>query len=471
MKIQDFTGGLATRMRPQFLNVNQGREYNNIDSTKGTLVGDKGSLPTELSLDQYMFYFEEEDVWLSEPAPTAFLEYQGSVYAATGGEAKRYKSGNEFKLGIEAPATNDWSGNTASSPTSGLDGTYTYVLTYYDAVSGIESGPTKPTEEFVVGPTGEVGFIDLPVSTDPQVTDKRLYRVGGTGTAYTLVATIPNGTVVYTDTAADVDIGPGALDTVGFAPAPNGLTFIAEYNGMLFGTLGTRLYFTPVGLPGSWSELNFLVYARTLIGAAKVPNGLVVLTDSEAYLVTGQNSDNLRSRLIDSEQGCVAWESIRSFGNAAVWASRYGICASSGGEATVLSLDPLGELQLAPRSSAVLNRVYYVLDSSGTVYAMDSRFGLVFKTYELGVSSLATKLNALYGWNPDSVVQLLASEETRLPWRYQSPRFVEGSSSELKAYKKIYMQYVGNVNIAISILGHTPVSSPLATCNGNQPRI
>ena len=331
-----------------------------------------------------------------------------------------------------------------------MDGTYVYVLTFYDENSGIESAPSAPTEEYTVGPTGEVSFVDLPVSADPQVTHKRLYRIGGNSTVYTLVAAIPNGTIAYTDTEADADIGPGILETAGTAPAPDGLTHLAEYNGMLFGALGPRLYFSQVGKPGSWSELGFLVYARTVIGAAKVPNGLIVLTDSEAYLVTGQNQDNLRSRLVDSEQGCVAWESIRSFGNAAVWVSRFGICASAGGEATVLSLDALGERRFSPRSSAVLNRVYYMLDSDSFVYAMDSRFNLTFKEFDFGVSSLATKLDALYGWNSDAVLELLSSSES-LPWHYKSPRFIEGSASELKAYKKFYLNYVGNVNVKIYI--------------------
>lgn len=451
MKLQDFTGGLSTRLRPQFLPINQAVEYLNIDSSKGTLVGDKGRSLTELDLDQYMFYFEEEEVWISEPLPTSFLEYQGSVYSADGSAPARYKDGNKYQLGITAPAINDWDATEATAPGSGLSGTYTYVLTFYDINSGIESGPTDPTEEYTVGPEGEISFLDLPVSADPQVTHKRLYRVGGANTLYTLAAEIPNATVVYTDTKADVDLGPDLLQTEGYTPAPNGLTFIAEYNGMLFGCEGPRLYFTPVGLPGSWSVFNFLTYARTVIGCAKVPNGLLVLTDTEAHLVTGQTHTTLRSRLVDSEQGCVAWESVQAFGNTAVWVSRFGICASSGGEALVVSLDRLGPVRFSPQSSAVINKVYYMLDSSGTVTAMDSRFTLTFKNYNFDVSSLAPKINELYGWTSDGVYHLLDEAAAPLEWFYKSPRFVEGGSSELKAYKKFYMYSLGTVNVKILI--------------------
>ena len=38
MKLQDFTGGLATRLRPQYIQLNEGVEYNNINSRVGSLV-------------------------------------------------------------------------------------------------------------------------------------------------------------------------------------------------------------------------------------------------------------------------------------------------------------------------------------------------------------------------------------------------------------------------------------------------
>ena len=38
MKIQQFAGGLSTRLRPQYIQVNEGAQYSNIDNSVGTLA-------------------------------------------------------------------------------------------------------------------------------------------------------------------------------------------------------------------------------------------------------------------------------------------------------------------------------------------------------------------------------------------------------------------------------------------------
>lgn len=450
MKQQVFSGGLAVRQRPQFIQADQGEVFRNIDIAKSTLCSLPDKVKTALSLSQFTFYFQEEDRWLGYDNPTSFVEYQGTVYAVDGATPKRIKGAVTAGIGIQPPSTGDFTGSVV--PGSGdLDGTYSYVLTFYDSTAGIESGPSPVSEDFVVTSPGRVDFAALPVSADPTADKKRLYRIGGTLTAFTLVTELPNATVAYSDTQSDVAIVGEILTTQSDLPAPSTLTHLAQYNGMLFGANGYELNFTPVGAPTAWPAAFGIRYPSRVVGSAATPNGLVVLTVDKTYLITGTDPSNLRSRTLDERLGCVSMESIQEFGPTAVWVSRAGICASGGGQVEILSLDLLGEREYSPVSSAVTNRRYFFTDASGITVCMDARFKLCFYELEFNVRTLASAGLDLYGWSPDGFYKLMADPNELMPFSYKSPRFVEGASSNLKSYKKIYIYAKGDIIINVYI--------------------
>src|SRR5690606_10875789 len=131
MKIQDFTGGMNTRINPQFLGLNEGVAYLNIDSSKGSLVPLKDKQVVDgLSLDQYFYWFKEDEEWVSNPGETSYVETRGRLYWVNGtDEPKMRVSGTTYKLGIANPAT----AITAAIGAAGaLTGTYQYVVTYYN---------------------------------------------------------------------------------------------------------------------------------------------------------------------------------------------------------------------------------------------------------------------------------------------------------------------------------------------------
>lgn len=453
MKIQDFTGGLNNRLNPQFLGLNEGQQCRNVDTTVGSLTPLPGKTEDASlsSLDQYFFWFQEDAEWVSNSGETSYVEDRGRVYWVNGStEPKVRAGGTTSKLGIDNPTT---APTVATGAAGVLTGTYSYVMTYYNSTLQVESGPTPISAD--IAPTAQqVQLTGLDVSADPQVDQKRIYRVGGAVSSYLLVNTITNATTVYVDNKADDDLG-AAISTSDpvYLPAENGFTHIAEYNGMLFAASGNDLRFTPVLVPTAWPATYSLKYPRPVIGSAKVPNGLLVLTDSATYLVTGTNPDNLASRIVDTVQGCTAWQSIREFGNIAVWTSKYGICVSSGGEAEVISRDKLGPVAFAPLSSAVVDRVYYLLNSDGVITAMDSRYSLVFYEIDADVNSLASKVDELYGWTADAVYKLLDPTADPLSMTWESPHYIEGGYSELKGYKKVYAAVEGTLTIKIYLDG------------------
>lgn len=448
MKLQDFSGGLNTRLRPQFLQLNQAVTYKNIDSSKGTIAPLASHAPVDLVLNQYMFYFEAEDEWLSAAVPTSFIEYQQTVYKVDGVAAKRYKNGVETKLGIDAPASAGTQSIVVAA--GGLDGTYTYVQTYYNATDGIESAPSPASAELTVTTAKRISFTGLPVSADPQVTHKRLYRIGGLLTEYALVVQLTNATTVYTDDDADDSIPGDLLTTVGHLPAPNTLEHLAEHNAMLFGANGNELRFTPVGLPTAWPAAYGISFPDSVVGSCSTPVGLLVFTRGRTYIVSGTDPSLLHRRLLDSKQGCVAWQSIQEFGSTAIWVSAEGICTSGGGAVEVVSRSRLGQLSLAPVSSAATDSVYYVLDSSGDAYILDNRHEPCFRTATLDVNTFAAKGNDVYAWSSDGVYKLFSGSGF-LPVEYLSPRFIEGAFTDIKSYKKIYIFCEGDIIVEVYI--------------------
>lgn len=580
MKLQQFTGGLATKRRPQFIGVDEAVVYNNIDSHVGTLAPVKAKEATAIVVDQFNTFYNAQQQWVSNTVLTDFLEFQKTLYSTDRvTRPQKFDGTNTFNLGITAPikltdfTTNlhpnnvedltvrvdpDAAGipivdtryalvNVDSSKFSGalqllvdttgrvsvtaqnsttvepvtsvkadpvtetrkitlkdpkgiiiggsgvevyrlfqnkyyrvgvlatassslddtvedisgnivldnakfgnLVGTLQYVLTYINSAEGVESAISIPSADLDLSDSGDVVLNNLPVSSDPQVDKKRIYRIGGNLTAFTQVVELANTTTSYTDSLKDTDVEGTLVSTVGDGVAPTGLSFLIDAYAMLFGAVGNKLRFTPVGEPDNWPALNFLTYEGDITGLASVANGVLVFTQFRTHLVTGTGPTSLSTQLLSSDQGCIAFESISALGGAAFWLSSDGICASSGGYPEVISKEQLGKFSYDPVDSLVHDEIYYVLHRDGTILAFDFGEGKIFKNFSPNVASIAIANDELYGWSEGILYKLFASA-TPESLSYTSPRFIEGRSTELKTYKKVYIYSKGDIIINIII--------------------
>lgn len=332
---------------------------------------------------------------------------------------------------------------------SKLQGIYQYVVTFYDKTRGRESGPTLPTVEFDLNESGQVNFVDLPISSDPTVTHKRIYRVGGELTTFSLVAELPNSQTIFEDTVPDLDI-IDALTTQNYLPAAIGFNYVTTLNGMLFAAAGANLRYTPIGQPEAWPELYFITFEATITSIAAVFTGILVCTATKTYIVTGSGPNSLAMFCISNDQGCIAHSSMQVLKGSALWVSQEGICSSSGDVVSVISRDKLGVMNLNPRDSILVNEVYYVLDNSGIAYCLDTAIGPMFKKFNLGITSFAKKGSDVYGYNA-GILYILFKAATNLAMTYKSPRFIEGSFTSSKLYKHIYIYSKGDIIIKLFI--------------------
>lgn len=588
MKIQQFDGGLSTRLRPQLIQSNEGTVYTNIDNEVGTLTPVRSKLASGIFTARFAYFYEAGQEWISSDIRRSYVEFERSLYWTDGtGRPQKYDGTNQYNLGITAPSSAPtvspsaildapvaadlipgssgnlpstilryllvnsdgvyYSGplettinlvsnrptidpyfyetkygrvayeddprseytyiNTSSNTTrnvviggvsgitygsagvqvyrlysgkyylvgtlassastvndnvydiSGnaefnlaevapLAGTLQYVYTFYNSEDGTESAPSPVSAE--VETLGVVSLTNLEVPSDPQVDLKRIYRVGGLLTSFSLVDEIPNSQTVYTDDTADADIDGTILSAQNNVAAPVGLKFLTEAYAMLFGAEGTRLRFTPIGEPNYWPETFFIQFSVPITGIAPTTNGLLVFTQYKAHLITGTGPSSLSQYPLSGDQGCIDHFSIQRIGGAAMWASTDGICLSSGSRAEVITKDKLGKVSLSPVYSALHDEVYYLVEESGSILAIDFRYTQLIKRLELGVTSLTVGQDVLYGYSEGQLYELFAADTVE-ELEYVSPRFIEGLSTEEKQYKKVFVYSKGDIIINILI--------------------
>lgn len=331
-----------------------------------------------------------------------------------------------------------------------LDGTYSYVYTFYDNNKGVESAPSGVSAEVeVLG--GGLTISNLQVSSNPTVTHKILYRVGGNVGEFTEVVRLANNVTSYIDEIKDTDLDNNQLASDSYDAPPTGLKYIIEAYAMLFGAVGTKLYYTPIGVPDAWPGDYYIEIGETITGIGAAANGILVFTKYKTYIITGTGPTSLIKYLLSGDQGCLSHYSICSTQGSLFWASTDGICTSNGSIPQVVTKSVLGKIDLHPLDAVVHDEVYYLLNDDLTVLAIDYRFGgAVVKWLSPGVESLVVANDVLYGYKDGFLHELFASDEVET-FEYVSPRLTEGAASVLKTYKKIFIYSKGVIELKVYI--------------------
>ena len=331
-----------------------------------------------------------------------------------------------------------------------FNGTYQYVYTFYNSNDGTESAPNTVSDELEVD-SGNI-TVTLPNnSTDSQVTHKRLYRLGGNVAQFTLVEELDESITSYVDNLMDTELDGRLLESDNYYEAPIGLQFLSESYAMLFGAIGSSLRFTPIGKPNAWPPEYEIQFDQDITGLGPVANGVLVFTRTKTFIVTGTGPTSLAQQTLRGDQGCIAFESIaEARAGTLIWASEDGLCTSSGNNVQSLTKGFLGELKLTPVSSAVNDEVYYCHNDDGSILAWDYRFQTIPKYLNLQTEALTVALGELYGYY-EGELYLLYKDTSNLSFKYKSPRFVEGSFSNHKTYKKVYVRSEGDIILNIII--------------------
>lgn len=204
--------------------------------------------PGELSGDRSVF------APMQVPAGVPYLFVAGSAQGSPVYLFKMDVGETVSRWGIAPPDTDF---NAAAGAAGTLNGTYRYRVTF-SSLTDSESNPNE-NDVIVTVTNQQVDLTNIPVSTDQQVTERRIYRTTGNGAAYFLAATIAdNTTTVFTDNLPDGLLEPTALkfDNID----PSGCDFdLRQCAGPHHGRMwwsddrrlghGGRVYYSPAGRP------------------------------------------------------------------------------------------------------------------------------------------------------------------------------------------------------------------------------
>lgn len=462
VKVENLTnaGNLpATELKYRVVNVSGGYYSKALDITVGASTTSTASVTTSTSFppnsDWAIFLAQAALAVAGKNRSILFSGWKGPI----GSKAVLYRlyDGQYRKLteftSLTATFTDsvhDISANEVLDDKFGsLSGTYAYVYTYYNSVDGSESAPSPVSVELEVG-SGKITVSGMSVSSDPQVDKKRLYRVGGNVATFTLVATLGNATTSYVDTIRDTDLYSILLESTTYDAAPVGLQYLVEAYAMLFGAVGPKLYFTPIGVPNAWPATNFIDFSEDITGIGTVANGILVFTKYRTYVVSGTGPSTLTKYLLSGDQGCINHFAIANLAGSCLWPSTDGICQSNGSIPVVITKRVLGKITLSPLQAVVYDEVYYLIDTVGKILAIDFRFTQIAKWLSLNVSSLVVAKDILYGYRESTLWELFAGDSAET-FSYRSPRFIEGRATEHKTYKKVYIYSKGVVQLKVYI--------------------
>lgn len=445
MQINDFTGGLNLRLAPHLIGQNEGSVYKNINTIKGALA--PLNLDTNLDIAMYKYIYNFKDIWISSDSYKDYVEFQEKLYYSDGISIPQ-KSSNGItyqNLGIKKPSTKPTiSFNTGTVP---FTGTYQYCYTYYNNIDGTESQPSAFSLE--LSGTGASINVTIIASTDTQVDKIKIYRLGNNISLMSLVAIVSNVSQTYIDTLADTAIDGSVLDSYTNGQAPVGLNYLTEANAMLFGSVKDKLWFSDVAYVNYWSEFNYIDFDSEITGIGNTQNGLLVFTKYKTYIVTGNSPSTLSKYLLDGNQGCISHRSIAFAKNTLVWASSDGICASSGGVIEVISRVKLDKISITNvKDSIVLDDVYY-LSYDTTTLMVDFRFGLVFSNLDISPDSFFLYNDIAYYSN--TTLHSMFTSTLPRNIEFTSGLYSDGSITNLKNYKTIYINSTGDLTLSTYI--------------------
>ena len=342
---------------------------------------------------------------------------------------------------------------------SAFNGTYSYLYTYYNAIDGVESAPSVlyPTpEQEIKMQSGSVLFTVFTPPADTQVTHIRLYRVGGLTTQFTMVVQVAvSVTTVYPleilDEVKDIDLPGPQLQSDNYEAAPLELKYIIEAYAMLFGAVGNSLRFTPIGVPTAWPLEYDIQFEAEITGLGQVSNGILVFTKYKTFIVTGTGPFSLSQQLLQGDQGCISHYSIQEANlGTLIWASLEGLCTSSGNNVQNITKPYIGDTLLDPVNATVHNEMYYCHNTDGSTLVWDYRFKPVPVWFYFGITSIVSGRGEVYG-TLGNVLHTLYKATVNLPLVYKSPLFTEGSFTEHKTYKKVYIQSEGDIIFEVLI--------------------
>ena len=190
-----------------------------------------------------------------------------------------------------------------------------------------------------------------------------LYRAGDTGSAYSLVTTVPITQTVYLDTVGITGLGStlGSSYTdaegepITYAPPPASATNPTLYKSMVFMINGNSVIWGPVGVPDAFPPTYGQSFPFPPLWLEAYSDGLCVFCTDKIYRLDGYDAGSITKTETKAE-GCIAPYSVQVTNNICLYLSKRGLMMFDGHQSQPLTESTIPyKMFLMPTSSYPLS--------------------------------------------------------------------------------------------------------------------
>lgn len=404
--IEDF-GGKNIKQDPRMLPEGYAQVATDCELDRAALRGlaaDPDAGVGSVAANTVYMYWQNRNTWLDYAvdanvckAPIAndlmhrLVETRADLYPKVIGDTGTYRVG--IPAPENAPIVSPQQSPGAGDDASILSETIAYVYTFVDAW-GVEGPPSPPSaiDERVIDTP-----VDLTFSTPPNGSYnfgagalKRFYRSSsGAGTAsYLYAGEVPIATNSFTDVMPNSGlaemvpsvtwVGPPDDDTSLYPDGPlQGIIPIT--NGILGGFSGRTLCFSEPFLYHAWPFEYRITIEEDIIGMVAITSGVLVVTGTRPYIVSGVHPASMAVLPLDEHQGLVSKRGLVDMGTYAIYPSPDGLVLVENMSARLATNDMLTHEQWQTYDptniTAFLADGKYVGFSNGKGFIFDPRGG------------------------------------------------------------------------------------------------
>lgn len=198
------------------------------------------------------------------------------------------------------------------SGSGNFTGVYSYKIVYVSKYGQLSNAGPQSRDVTAVS-HGQLNLTNIPTSTDPQVTARRLYRTVANGSIWLFLDEIlDNTTTTFTDTFADGSLGnetppqAGDFSDDNSRPPQAGIVKVWKRTVFVAGDPQNpeTLYFSEDDEPESFPLINAFQLDGKITAMYETYSGLVVETETGKWQVIGDNPDFSVDKIIEG-MGCV----------------------------------------------------------------------------------------------------------------------------------------------------------------------
>lgn len=354
--------GMMPRVDPRLLPEQNGQKAVNCYFDHGNLEALNAplSLSTTVKSNAKTLFLYQNQHWFSWPqevhavnSPIPQDPHQRVYF--TGTDCPRYTKqdiaigaqlpNSSIKLGIPKPTGMILADNPAREVADIVDATDDetrfYTFTWVSGV-GEEGPPADPSNKVVLTePETQHVTLHLPVITvnDRNITHRRIYRSATSGdvTEFFLVAELPVNTTNYVDKKLTEELSV-LLASQNYFPPPEGMKGLTALpNGVLVGFDGNVVCPSEPNLPYAYDPNNQLACDWDVVAIGALPNGAVIATKGQPYLLQGFTPDSYQLIKLESSAPCVSSRSLVDMGSMVIYASPEGLVAVGNGEPELIT--------------------------------------------------------------------------------------------------------------------------------------